>query len=381
MSLEDSFLHDDWYLDPPKYPNDAYGRPRYGPVNPSHPSWQKMTHWGDLGRNGEYLRSTATKWVYVHPSNNKIWNLAGPGRGRQGVVMAKDLEGVMQPDFEIRYSEGAYTIGAKPERVDYGKRVINFGVQIQPNGNAERPEEPNPFSYRLIEDSWWSSWSETVPGFLGSFTRTHGWRWLAVLLGEPTKTSIKIDPVAHDNNTMLWNMTIHAPWPFYSKRMITKRWESTLQNVIDNDGAAQGLISIPNRGTWESYPRFLVTGHGDVTIQDVGSGRMIPMPRFYPTDGSFMLVDTDPTKRTITTEADPVDTQFYKNLRKSQLLEILLHDQVSSRLPAQRRIPGGLDFSGDAVPPREVAHIKVTHSNGNGTVTCIMPQNYRMAWS
>ncbi|WNM68310.1 minor tail protein [Mycobacterium phage Tierra] len=373
-------IHDDFYLDPPKYDRDAYGNELYGPENPAHPSWRRMTNWHDLGRNGEYLRSTQTKWVYIHPSNNKVWNLAGPFRGRQGVALARELEGVMQPEFEILYSEGAYTIGAKPERVNYKKRTISLGVVIQPNGNAERVEEPNPFSYRFIEDSWWSSLSETVPGFLGSFTRTHGWRWLAVILAEASKTALSIDPTAHDNNSQQYNIVLHAPWPFYAKRTLSKSWQADLTNLVANDGVAQGLIQIPNRGTWESWPKYMVTGHGQVSIQDGNEGPIVKLPKFYSTDGSYMLVDTDPTKRTITTEKDPVDEQIYKYLRGAQLLDLLLHDVTAARLPAQRRIPGGIGFDGK-IPPRTVANIKVTHDNPNGSVTAIMPQHYRMAWS
>lgn len=372
------FLNDDWYLNPPKYVNDAYGNAIYYPENPTHPSWRRLTNWNDLGRNGEYLRSTATKWVYVHPSNNKVWHLAGPGRGREGVVLARELEGAMHPEFEIKYSEGPYLIGAQAERVDYKKRTISLGVVIQPNLNAERPAEPNPFSYRLIEDSWWSSWSETVPGFLGSFTRTHGWRWLKVTLGEASKTGLSIDPVANGNNMMQWNMVLHAQWPFYAKRALTRTWKATLDSM--RDGRCEGIIKIANRGTWKSWPKYLITGHGDVTIQDGTEGRIITLPRFYSTDGDFMLVDTDPTKRTITTEKDPVDEQLYKYLRNSQLLDLLLHDVTSSRLPAQRRIPGGVGFDG-AVEPRSVANIKVSHTNPAGTVTAVMPQHYRMAWA
>ena len=369
----------DWLLNPPLYTKDAYGAEIYGPENPTHPAWRRFTSWNDLGRNGEYLRSVQTKWVYIGP-NNKIWHLAGPGRGREGVVMAKELDGVMQPEFEIKYSEGPYLIGATAERVDYKKRVINLGVVVQPNLNAERPEEPNPWSYRIIEDSWWQSWSESEPGFLGSFTRTHGWRWLKVTLGEASKTTMSIDPVAHGNNMMQWNMTLHAPWPFYAKRPQTRTWQATPNVDAEYAGVYDGIIKIANRGTWESWPKYLITGHGDVTIQDGTEGRMITLPRFYPSDGAFMMVDTDPTKRTITTEQDPVDEQIYKYLRNSQLLNILLNDVTSSRLPAQRRIPGGIGFNGQ-VEPRSVANIKVTHSNGNGSITCVMPQNYRMAWS
>lgn len=375
-----SGLHDDWWLDPPKYPLDAEGNPIYAEENPAHPSWRKLTNWFDLGTNGEYLRSELTKWVYIHPSNNKLWRLSGPGRGREGVALARELEGIMQPDFEHRYSGGPYLIGEKRERTDYKKRVINLGVHIQPNGNAERPEEANPFSYRLIEDSWWSSWSKTVPGFLGSFTRTHGWRWLAVILGETTKTAVSIDPVGNGNNTMMWNMTLHAPWPFYSKRALTRVWESTLDGVVSGGGAAPGVISIANRGTWEAWPKFIVRGTGEASIQDGVGGPMVKLPKLYDTDGSYMLVDTDPTKRTITTEKDPVDNETYKFLRNSQLLDMLLHDVTASHLPAQRRIPGGIGFNGK-IPPRTVAHLKVSHTNQYGSITCIMPQNYEMAWS
>lgn len=371
-------LQDDWYLNPPTYVNDAYGNPIYYPENPTHPGWRRFTNWNDLGRNGERLRSTATKWVYIGP-NNKLWHLAGPGRGREGVVLAKELEGAMHPEFEIRYSEGPYLVGAIAERVDWRKRTISLGVVIQPNLNNARPEEPNPFSYRLIEDAWWSSWSESVPGYLGSFTRTHGWRWLKVTLGEASKTSVSIDPVAHGNNSMQWNMVVHAPWPFYAKRSLTKTWKADL-DLMNADGVCQGIIKIANRGTWESWPKYLITGHGDVTIQDGTEGKIVALPRFFPTDGSFMLVDTDPTKRTITTEKDPVDDQLYKFLRNSQLLDILLNDATSSRLPAQRRIPGGIGFDGK-IEQRSVANIKVTHTNPNGSITAVMPQNFRMAWS
>jgi hypothetical protein len=373
-----SSLNSDWLLDPPTHTLDAYGNPIYAPENPTHPSWRRMTNWNDLGKYGEYLRSTQTKWVYVHPSNNKIWHLAGPGRGREGVVLARELEGIMQPEFEIRYSEGPYLIGATAERVDYKKRTVSLGVVIQPNLNAERPEEPNPWSYRLIEDSWWQSWSESEPGFLGCFTRTHGWRWLKVTLGEATKTSVSMDPVANGNNSMRWNMVLHAPWPFYAKRPLTRVWKADIDTLAN--GKCDGIIKIANRGTWESWPKYLITGHGDVTIQDGTQGKIVTLPRFYPSDGTYMMIDTDQTKRTITTEKDPVDEQLYKYLRNAQLLDILLHDVTAPRVPAQRRIPGGIGFDGK-IEPRSVANIKVSHSNINGTITAIVPQSYRMAWA
>lgn len=93
-----------------------------------------------------------------------------------------------------------------------------------------------------------------------------------------------------------------------------------------------------------------------------------------------MMIDTDPTKRTIVTEKDPVDDKMFRFLRNSQLLNAMLYDTTLSKVPAQRRIPGGIGFDGK-IPARTVANIKVTHTNYNGSVTCIMPQSYRMAWA
>lgn len=373
-------INDDFWLEEPKHPLDAYGQPAYGPSDPRHPSWKKMTRWEDLGRNGEYLRSEWTKWVYMHPATNwKLWHLAGPGRGREGVVLAKGLEGVMQPEFENLYSEGPYLIGAVRERTDYKKRTISMGVHIQPNGNAEREETANPWSYRRIEDAWWNSWSPKVPGYLGTFTRTHGWRWLSVTLGEATKTAIDIDPIANGNYSKMWNMVLHAPQPFYAKRALTRAWEADPLSV-NTHGVATGNIAIANRGTWEAWPKYIVRGTGEATVQDGIGGRQITLPKLYPTDGAYMLVDTDPAARTITTEKDPVDNQLYKFLRNSELLDIILNDTTAQTLPAQRRIPGGIGFDG-AIPPRTIANLKVTHTNPNGSITCIMPQRYEMGWS
>lgn len=374
---------DDLWSDSIAYPNDAEGNPAYAPFDPSHPSWQRMSRWADLGPNGERLRSEETKWVYMHPGTGwKIWHLAGPFRAREGVALARELEGIMHPEFEIRYSAGPYTIGEIPERVDFKKRQVALGAVMNPNGNPERTEPASWWSYRMIEQDWWQSWSETVPGFLGCFTRTHGWRWLRIIQGEPTKTTLSTDPVANGNNGITWNMVAHAPWPFYSKKSLTGVWKAS-QDQIDVHGIAQGIIPMANRGTWESWPKYLIRGTGTAQVQDGLSGRMITLPKLYAEDGAYMLVDTDPTKRTITTEKEPIDNEAARLMRNTQLLQVLLpdvYDTAAAKLPAQRRIPGGIGFDGK-IPPRTVAQLKVSHTNPRGSITCIMPQHYRMPWA
>jgi len=200
-----------------------------------------------------------------------------------------------------------------------------------------------------------------------------------VVLGESIKTSVSTDPASNGNNSMQWDMTVHAEWPFYTKRPLTRTWKPG-QDDIDANGVGHGIIQLANRGTWDSHPIFIVKGAGTATVQDGNGGKIVTLPKLYYTDGDYMMIDTDPSHRTIVTQKDPVDSQLYRYMRNSQLLDILLHDNIQSHTVAQRRIPGGIGFD-NPIPPRTVAHLRVTHDNPEGSVTCIMPQNYRMAWS
>jgi hypothetical protein len=376
------FDNEDFWIDEPNYPDDAHGDRRYDERNPMHPYWERMSNWLDLGPSGELLRSEGTKWVWMHPFNEKVWQLSGPGEGSEGVVLGKELDGAMQPDFDIKYATGPYLVGERPQRVDWKKREIHFGAVIQPNANVWRKSRANWWSYRMIEDAWWKSWSTEVPGWLGCWTRTHGWRWIPLILGERTKTVMSTDPVAHGNNTIAWDMVAHGPWPLYAKRKLSRTWKAS-QDSIDNHNVAHGLLSVANRGTWKkgAWPKYIIKGHGNVTIQDGTGGKMITLPDFFYSDGDYMLVDTDPAAQTIVTEKDPVDNAWWKFMRNSELLNILLSDVHAERgLPAQRRIPGGIEFS-NPIPPQEVAHIKVTHDNPFGSVTMLLPQWYEMAYS
>lgn len=370
----------DFYYDEIDYPNDYLGNPAYWPANLGHPSWQRMTRWDDLGPNGHILRGEHPQWVWMHPATNwKQWWISGPREGKQGVILATNLDGVLDLNFEHRYSEGPYMIGADRERTDYGKGVINLGVVIR--GENANLDARGPFALHKFEDSWRRSWSNTVPGFLGCFTRTHGWRWIPLIKGSPIKADLAKSPTRFGNNTMIHSMEVHAPWPLFAKRAVTRVWEATLDDV-DEHGVATHTFAIPNAGTWEkTYLKFIVRGEGEVTIQDGIEGRMVPLPKLHPdVDGDYMLVDTDPAQQTIVTEKQPVDSALYRYMRNSEFLELLIPNRVEKTLPAQRRIPGGIEFD-NPLPPLTVAHIKVTHTNPHGSVTAICPQYYTSAWS
>lgn len=375
-------LPGDFYYADIDYPNDAHGNPRYAQPDPRHPSFQRLTNWWDLGPNGNQLRSGVQggdiTWVYTHPFNWRIWHLSGPRGGREGVALATDMEGVLDPDFEIKYQSGAYIVGAEAERVDYPMREMQMGFWIY--GASAMANQPGPFGYQMIGDAFRQSWSEDVPGYLGCFTRVHGWRWLQVLKGGSPKSPLKLSPTAHGNNAELWPLLVHAPYPMYAKRSLTATWKSSAELIAAGEGVAKGKIAIANRGTWRAHPKYIITGRGNVSVQDGIGGKMVKLPEFYDSDGAFMMVDTDPTRQTITTANEPVDDGLAKFMRNSQLLEAMFRTQVQKSIPAQRRVPGGVLFD-NPIPMRTVAHLKVEHDNPQGTVTAVMPQHFRCAWA
>ena len=357
------------------------GTPIYEPVSDRHPGWQRFTSWNDLGPWGRQLRGRATKVVYINPAGNRLWNLAGDWAGREGVVLDQKLTGSMHMPFDQRYSGGAYQIGEDLERTDYRKRVFNLGVIAGPGINfLSRKRFPdNEFAYRMLEEKWWSDWPEnhrSPAGFWGQFTRTHGWRWIRVRQGEANDQTLELDPVAYGNNAQAWSMTIHAAFPFYSKRPFTAEWVN--DPAATDDG---GVISLANRGDWDQWPKYIVEGAGKVTIQDGISNRMVALPEIFESDG-LVLVDTDPAKRTLTASTDPADNLYYQLIRNSEILDYLLGEvpNADSGLPVGRRIPGGVGFTSQ-LPAKATSTVRATHSNQRGKITAIVPQWWKMGFA
>lgn len=366
----------------------ADGTPIFAPVNERHPGWQRFTNWYDLGPYGEQLRARQTKRVYLNADGSHLWNLAGTWKGTQGVILDEKTQGFMHVPFEQRYSGGPYMIGEELERTDYRKRVMNLGVIIAPHVNylARKRFPDTEFAYRMLEEKWWADWPENYrspTGFWGEFTRTHGWRWIRVRQGEHNDQTIDLDPVAYGNNAQAWSMTIHGQFPFYSKRPFTAVWRNDEANAQIN-GRNHGRIHVVNRGDWPQWVKFIVEGstahEGDCTIQDGVTDRMVGMPRIFPSDG-MILVDTDPSKRTLTGEHDPVDNVLYKIIRNSEIADYLIGDLTSadSGLPVGRRMPGGIGFVSQ-IPPHTDAHIKVTHTNPAAKITAYVPQWFKMGY-
>lgn len=338
------------------------------------------------------LRGVETKIVYVgvpHPVHKKrfTWNLLGSNKGREGVVMAPVASGLMHSPFQTLMSEGPYQIGAVPERTDWKKREIQFNVHINPDIApwGQKGIIDTPFRYRMIEERWWGSWSATEDGYLGMFTRTHGWRWLRVRLAEESKNPWQLDPVAFGNNHMEWDMNIVACQPYWAKRTEFKTWkndadtstfwdliEDLLNEFIPGLDVGEGAIRVPNRSDIAVYPKFLVSSPGKAWIKE--GDRWVELPLLTPQDG-YVMVDTDPNAQTLTSTTDPYDPLFMQILRNSQLLDLLFHDILVSTEPVWKRMEDRFTEA-SKVPPRTLADLRVRHSNADGRITAFIPQRF-----
>jgi hypothetical protein len=373
----------------------------------------------DFYRIDTRLQALETRIVYIGVPDPLIggarrwWELNGKYRGAQGIMAAPQLTGFMHAPFDLKIDSGAYEIGGTWERTDWNVKHIQMGAMVM-----GMPGGTNSFEYRMLEQAWWSSWDTDNDGWFGVFTRTHGWRFIPVRLASPVKTAFEIDPVAHDNCFMQWDMDIAALYPMFAKRSITQTWtnpnatstawnlmvdavESAIEAAIADFGPlAQGssqiladflpgrqvgtnVFSIANRGSWGVYPKYIVSSPGIAWIQNGwnadGSPQMLQLPLLTPEDG-YVLVDTDPDARTLTCVTDPVDPLYMQILQNSTLLEILLGPEINSTEPIWQQMK--YSFTEAAlVPAQTVANLTVWHSNAGGTITCVMPQQYKMAYA
>lgn len=358
------------------------------------------------------LQGLSTRIIYIgvpDPDigyNRRVWNLWGNYSGSEGLELGPHVDGLMHAPFEILSSQGPYELGGVPQRTVWHPKNIKLAVQV--NGDLTDSQTTS-FRYRMLEQRWWNSWSDEQDGWLGVWTRTHGWRFVKVRLANESKTAFEIDPAESGGNFMQWDMDIVGFYPYYAKKAFTADFTNTnvesstawdlIEGVIEDllknfglDGLfdqlvgqqkiGDGSVNVGNKGTVKAYPQFIVSSPGIAWIQDGdnadGTPRMVQLPTLSESDG-MMLVDTDPDARTLTCATDPVDPLFYRLLRNAEFLEVLLHDVLDSTLPVWKRFDGEFTEA-SAIQPRETKNIKVWHSEHNGTVTAIVPQRYKMAW-
>ena len=362
---------DDWMMR-----GDGGLVPIYQPQNPRWPGWQKNTSWNWAS---QMLTSESTKMVWVGP-NLKWWDLAGNLRGRQGVIAQNEITGVGLAPFEQKFSEGPYIAGATLERTDIRKRIITFGVILNPNTNRmDKRQYNSSFKYRYLEQEWWGSFSRDQFGYLGFFTRATGWRFIKCVLNSDTSSgSHSLDPVAYKNNGAMYDMSLVAVDPYFYKPPFYKTWVNDPTKIVaGKNGFGQGQLTLANRGSVISNPMYIITCPGQAMISD-GPDQMVELVETATAD-KFYMVDTNENMRTINGAVDPVDNPFYRFIRQAGLIDYFLHDIQVQGLPLWRRWDSTHEFEYCAAPKQAIT-TRVAHDYPDGEITMILPQRYESAW-
>lgn len=314
------------------------------------------------------LQAMETVMVFIS-ADGEVTHLNGPNTGREGVRFHQNLQGEHHLFFEQVVTESAYQFGATIERVNYLARKINMRVFIGRPGM-------NNITYRACEDRWWSGQDEVRGGWFGVFTRYSGWRFIPVWPMKTVDTAQKQDPVAYDNNQAIWDVNWICPIPYYTiPAFMTDPWLANKSGAPDSDGFYHGTLAIPNTGDISSYIEYILTDcAGKVFVQDNIIDRWVELPEIIAADGQ-VLVDTDPTKKTLVSENDPHPDPLTKVLRAAGLLNFLL-------TPSQRAAEEALWLRGYCrflytCPPNSVAHLHVKCNNPNAHIVAKLSQRFK----
>ena len=316
----------------------------------------------------ERLAAQQTMVIYISPAGD-VTHLNGPLAGQEGVSMAPTVQGDRFLPVHQIVTESAWQMGATIERQVYDKRQINFRVTIGGEGF-------NNYTFRMSEDRWWSGMPVDQPGYWGVFTRYSGWRFTAVYLDKECQTPQRMDPVAYGNNMATYDLTFVAPLPYYSKPATYGMWTAGSARAKESDGYYTGHIVLANRGDMPSTVQYLCNGGGGFQVQDNNSDTLVTLPELFTTDGT-VLVNTDPTQRTLVSSNDPVDNGYYKLIRASSTLNFFLGDLASSGEAVWQRKYCRFVYT---VPATTVVHLRVRATNPAATVTAILPQRFSRSW-
>jgi hypothetical protein len=340
------------------------------------------------------VRGMMTHAVYITPPQDRIFNLAGPSKGREGVRLATTVQGDQQWPYKQVLVNSPYMFGASIERQNIPERIFDLGIII---GSQAPPMTE--YQYRLAEDQWWQGQDEANDGWFGVYTRYSGWRWIPVRPNETVKSPQKIDPTAFGNNASQWDITWVAARPYFTKTALFRLFDaaagtpapyappqgggilsgllSPLVTLIDEVSGLPmyywGTLPIANRGDLPSYATFYVTSPGQAVVQDNESSRLVALPFTQPSVGTYMC-DTEPGHRTLTAANDPTDNLIFDIIRQSMILDFFLSGIANEGLPLQLTWNGKFMF---AIPPQTVVNLTVGHSDPNGQILAVVPQRFK----
>ncbi|WP_216917518.1 phage tail protein [Nocardia noduli] len=240
----------------------------------------------------QLLNSHSTK-VVVWDINGRVWHVAGPNSGREGVRLSQQ-SGFMFAPTQLLVSEGARQDGATFLRSVRSKKEWDFLVVISPVGKIGSEHRVRDF--HAVHDAWFRGWSTDKPVTVGYFTRHQGWRFQQVQLDAAPEIVGDTDP-AHDA-LALYRMSATAMDPLERHFEETAVWTNTL-------GLNEGTVRARNAADQPAWPRYTMNGPGRWSILDPVGGdtpRLVQTPTLLA--NQTLRIDTHPRHRTARLHTD-----------------------------------------------------------------------------
>lgn len=233
---------------------------------------------------------TRTRIVWIDV-NGRAWHLAGPNRGREGVIWGEDPKGLFFPPHELLFDEGARQDGATFRRPVVSKREMDFKISI---GNFVGLTITDIRHWQMVHDLWWRGWSKRLPGHLCIWTRAKGWRTSPVYLDGAPEPLDAFDPAVNLHESYMVSATAFDP--FWSGLNREVRW-------VNSAGTNQGVLNVRNDASEPGWARYTLKGPGRYSVQDFdpaadpdGDLRMLRLPMLVA--GETLRIDLHPRNRT-----------------------------------------------------------------------------------
>lgn len=237
------------------------------------------------------LQDEGTK-IVVWDVNGRVWHLAGPNAGREGVTLSAQ-SGYMFAPVQLLTTEGARQDGATFSRSVRWKKEWDFLAIIAP---ASRTSANPTRDFLAVHDAWFRGWSTDKPATVGYFTRHQGWRFQRFQLDAAPEVSGDIDPTR--NGFAMYKMSAVAMDPLARHFDETAVWTNA-------SGLNEGVLAMRNAADQPAWPRYTMNGPGRWSVLDPVGGqqpRLVQTPRLLA--GQTLRIDTHPRHRTAQLHTD-----------------------------------------------------------------------------
>lgn len=249
--------------------------------------------------------------VQVRGIDGTVWDIAGDRAGEQGVYLAPEVSGLLDPEFEFVTQSVADLHGSKLVASRIPERHLIFSVWIEGRGN----DKPAGTPWEVVDSRWRKAWSPTRPTEIRVKSEMSGMRRLNAYLSSIT-VDTETDP-RHRLYTKV-DMDVVAYDPFwYGDEEVFDLTLNESQSSTSFPWRGSVTIPLTNPTDMELWPVWVLEGPGryqvpDVLFTDDGQvreNRVVTTPLLG--NGQHVTVDTAPGARQFTaSDGSPVWNQM-----------------------------------------------------------------------